>query len=123
MTKIKKYVKKDGTSAYEFQTYLGINPQTGKQRKTTRRGFTTKQEAKIALARLQVSSKEVDFIVNSKKTFEEVANMWLEQYKNTVKASTFTVQKLALSKHVLPLFGKLPISRISIPYCQTQVNF
>ena len=48
--------------------------------------------------------------------------MWLEQYKNTVKASTLTTQKVALRKHILPVFGKIPINKITIPYCQEQVN-
>lgn len=122
MTKINKYKKKDGATAYMFQTYIGINPKTGKPRKTTRRGFNTKQEAKIALARLQVHSKNPDFILDSNKSFNEISDMWLEQYKNTVKASTYTVQKLALEKHILPLFGKIPINKITIPYCQKQVN-
>lgn len=122
MTKIKKYVKKDGSTAYKFQVYLGINPKTGKPLKTTRRGFKTMKEAKIALSRIQIQSQESDFIVQSKHTFEDLAEMWLEQYKNTVKASTFTVQKVALTKHILPLFGKLKIDKITIPYCQKQVN-
>lgn len=122
MTKIQKYKKKDGSTAYMFQAYLGVHPQTGKKRRTTKRGFKTMKEAKIALARIQIESKNPDFILDSKKTFEEVAEMWLEQYKNTVKASTFTVQKVALKNHILPLFGEVQISKITIPYCQKQVN-
>lgn len=122
MTTIKKYKKKDGTTAYMFQTYLGKNIQTGKEIKTTRRGFKTIQEAKIALARLQVKSNDADFVLDSNILFSEVAEMWLEQYKNTVKISTFTMQKIALTKHILPLFGHLSIRAITIPYCQKQVN-
>ncbi|MGI6155050.1 MAG: tyrosine-type recombinase/integrase [Enterococcus lemanii] len=122
MTKIQKYKKKDGSAAYMFQAYLGKDLSTGKEKRTTRRGFKTKQEAKIALSRLAVQSRNPDFILESSKTFEEVSDMWLEQYKNTVKASTFTVQKVALKKHILPLFGNIAISKITIPYCQKQVN-
>ncbi len=122
MTKIQKYKKKNGSTAYMFQVYLGINPKNGKELRTTKRGFKTLQEAKLALARIQVASKNPDFILDSKKTFEEISEMWLEQYKNTVKASTFTVQKMALKKHILPLFGKIQIGKITIPYCQKQVN-
>ena len=122
MTKIKKYVKKDGSTAYMFQVYLGKDPLTGKQIQTTRRGFATKKEANIALSRLTSQSTDANFILDSKLTFEKVSDMWLEQYKNTVKASTLTTQKVALKKHILPLFGKIPINKISIPYCQTQVN-
>ena len=50
---IKKYKKKDGTNAYMFVAYLGTDPVTGKQKRTTRRGFKSEREAKIAEAKLQ----------------------------------------------------------------------
>lgn len=50
---IKQYTKKDGSKAYMFVAYLGVDPITGKQKRTTRRGFKTKREASIAEARLQ----------------------------------------------------------------------
>ncbi|MGV3085081.1 site-specific integrase [Enterococcus dispar] len=122
MPKIKKYTKKDGSTAYMFQTYLRTDPMTGKQKKTTRRGFKTRQEATVALSRLTVQATNANFILDSNLPFEKVADMWLEQYKHTVKPSTLTSQKVALKKHVLPRFGKIPISKITIPYCQEQVN-
>ena len=45
---IKKYTTKNGETRYLFQTYLGIDPLTGKERRTTRRGFKTMKEAKQA---------------------------------------------------------------------------
>ena len=54
MAKIKKYKKKDGSDAYMFQVYLGKDPKTGKAKKTTRRGFESRQEANVALSRLNV---------------------------------------------------------------------
>ncbi|MDH6363703.1 integrase [Enterococcus sp. PF1-24] len=122
MKLIKKYNKKDGSTAYLFKTYLGIDPYTGKKKYTTKRGFKTKKEAKLAMGRLQFQYKTNEAVIDSKITFEQLAEMWLEQYQNTVKESTFVVQKLALTKHVLPLFGKIKVSKITIPYCQTQVN-
>lgn len=44
MTNIKRYTKKDGTSAYMFNAYLGKNPLTRKKKRTTRRGFKTKKK-------------------------------------------------------------------------------
>ena len=45
---IKKYITKKGETRYLFQTYLGIDPATGKEKRTTRRGFKTIKEAKAA---------------------------------------------------------------------------
>lgn len=122
MPKIKKYKKKDGSTAYMFQAFVGKDLRTGKDKYTTRRGFKTREEANVALSKLTVASKNVNFILDSNLPFEKVADMWLEQYRHTVKPSTLTSQKVALRKHVLPLFGKIPISKITIPYCQEQVN-
>lgn len=122
MAKIKKYKKKNGEIAYKFHVYLGKDPLTGKEIKTNRSGFKTRQAANLALSRLLLKSKSADFIFDSNLHFEKVAEMWLEQYKNTVKASTLTAQKFALKKHIIPHFGKIPINKITIPYCQSKVN-
>lgn len=119
---IKKYQKKNGTTAYMFKAYLGIDPSTGKKRYTTKRGFKTPRAAKQAYARLQVQVQENDVLTDSNRLFSELADEWLEQYRNTVKESTYVAQRLALRKHVLPLFGKMKISKITIPFCQRQVN-
>lgn len=119
---IKKYQKKNGTTAYMFKAYLGVDPTTGKKRYTTKRGFKTQREAKRAYNRLQVQVQENDVLTDSNRLFSEFAEEWLEQYKNTVKESTYVAQRLALEKHVLPLFGHLKISKITIPYYQKQVN-
>ena len=119
---IKKYKKKNGTIAYMFKAYLGIDSVTGKKKYTTKRGFKSPQEAKKAYNRLMVQVEENDVVTNSQRLFSELADEWFEQYKNTVRESTYVAQKLAYKKHIFPLFGNLKISRISIPYCQKQVN-
>lgn len=61
-------------------------------------------------------------LTDSNRLFSKLAEKWLEQYKNTVRKSTYVAQCLALNKHILPLFGRLKISKITISYCQKQVN-
>lgn len=119
---IKKYQKKNGTIAYMFKAYLGIDPVTGKKKYTTKRGFKSPKEARKAYNRLMVQVEENDVVTDSQRLFSELADEWFEQYKNTVRESTYVAQKLAYKKHIFPLFGNLKISRISIPYCQKQVN-
>lgn len=120
---IKKYQKKNGTIAYMFKAYLGIDPVTGKKKYTTKRGFKSQREAKKAYNRLMVQVEENDVVTNSQRLFSELADEWFEQYKNTVRESTYVAQRLAYKKHIFPLFGNLKISKISIPYCQKQVNY
>ncbi|MDT2526039.1 Arm DNA-binding domain-containing protein, partial [Enterococcus raffinosus] len=72
MAMIKQYQKKNGDKAWYFKTYLGINPLTGKKQYTTKRGFKTKKEAKIALAKLELQAKDNKYTPQSNMTFGEV---------------------------------------------------
>ena len=42
---IVKYHNKKGETRYKYNAYLGINPLTGKEKRTNRQGFRTKREA------------------------------------------------------------------------------
>lgn len=55
---IKSYENKDGKTLYKFQVYLGVDELTGKARSTTRRGFKTKKEAELVLARIKLQVSE-----------------------------------------------------------------
>ncbi|MGM0238380.1 tyrosine-type recombinase/integrase [Enterococcus sp. AZ103] len=122
MAMIKQYQKKNGDKAWYFKTYLGINPATGKKQYTTKRGFRTQKEAKIALARLELQAKDNKYTPQSNVTYGEVAVMWLKRYKNTVKESSYNRVYAIFQSNILPLFKEKRISQITIPYCQNAVN-
>ena len=122
-SKIKEYIKKDGSKAYMFQTYLGVDPVTGKPRKTTRRGFSTKKEAQLTLSRLKFEIEENGFTKVTHDNFEEIYLLWFDSaYKNTVKESTYVKTKEMFRVHILPAFGSMKLNKISVTYCQTTVN-
>lgn len=124
MAKIKKYTKKDGSKAYMFNLYLGTDPVTGKQRRTTRRGFRTMAEAKTALSRLELEVMENGLPTSKRKimTFEEVYKLWFEQHKATVKESSAYIHNTIIKVQILPYFGTLRVDKIDTAYCQKQVN-
>lgn len=121
---IKKYTKKDGTTAYMFKKYLGIDPLTKKQIETTRRGFSSSKEAKIAYARLGVEVADNGVKKRSKKrTYQELFDNWFELvYKKKVKESTYWNTKIVFDKHILPAFGTYQIKSITVTTCQKQAN-
>lgn len=123
MSNIKKYTKKDGTTAYMFNAYLGTDPMTGKPKRTTRRGFATVKEAKLAHSRLKVEVEENGFSKRKSMTFEEVYHLWFDSvYKNTVKESTYVKTQEMFRNHILPAFGKYKVEKLTIKYCQKVVN-
>ncbi|EJD8473359.1 TPA: site-specific integrase [Staphylococcus pseudintermedius] len=119
---IKKYKKRDGSTAYMFVAYLGTDPITGKQKRTTRRGFKTERDAKIAEARLQAEVDKNGFLNNDITTFEEVYKLWLEQYENTVRESTYQRVLTLFDTAILKHFKDVPVKKITVPYCQKVIN-
>lgn len=118
---IKKYITKKGETRYLFQTYLGIDPATGKEKRTTRRGFKTIKEAKAAERDLLLDVEENGFSNNEdfqNPTFAEVADLWLDSYKNTVKPTTYQGVKLKLDVVIDLYFTDMKIKQISVAYCQ-----
>lgn len=57
-TTIQEYNLKSGEKRFMFQLYIGVDPLTGKEQRTTRRGFKTKKEAELALARIKLQVSE-----------------------------------------------------------------
>ncbi|MGF2943526.1 tyrosine-type recombinase/integrase [Enterococcus xiangfangensis] len=122
MTKIKSYKKKDGQTYYAVTGYLGTVPDTGKKVVTTRRGFKSKREAQLAFSKLQTETGQNGFLKQSRMTFQEVYDLWLETYKLNVKESTFVKQTEQYRIHILPYFGKKQISKITPALVQKFAN-
>ena len=120
---IKKYTTKNEETRYLFQTYLGIDPLTGKERRTTRRGFKTMKEAKQAERNLLLDVEEnglpsIERSQLSNPTFKELSDLWLENYETTVKKSTFRIIKAKVKIFEKDYFNDMKIKQISVAYCQ-----
>lgn len=118
---IKQYEKKNGSKAWMFKAYLGIDSE-GKQRFTTRRGFKTKKEAQLELSRLKVDISKNGFKKTDKLTFQQVYDLWVVNYELTVKESTFVKQTEQYKVHILPFFGDTLISKITPAMVQQFAN-
>ena len=105
-----------------FQAYLGTDPNTGRRIRVTRQGFNTKKEASLAISRLKVDADEGTFIKASNDTFQAVYDLWLEQYRNTVKESTLQKTMELFNNHILPAFGNMKMDKITVSFCQKKIN-
>jgi len=122
MATFKQYAKKDGSKLWQFQTYLGIDAASGKEIRTTRRGFKTKKEAQIALNKLELDFEKNGLQKESKVTFQDVYDLWVVNYEHTVKESTFVKQTEQYKIHVLPAFGQKKIDKITVAAAQKFAN-
>lgn len=125
MATIKQYSKKDGTKRWMFKTYLGINSVTGKQDTAMRRNFATRREAKAAMERVKVQYQNGELACQQQSNgdlFQEVFDLWKENYEYTVKESTFVKTVEQFKVHVLPEFGHKSMSSITVADVQKFIN-
>ena len=121
---IKQITKKDGSIVYRANVYLGIDKVTGKDVKTSITGRTKKEvkqktkEAEIAF--LQNGSTR--FQDSNITTYKELASLWWESYKHTVKPNTQLNVRRLLDNHILPLFGSFKLDKLTTPLIQNAVN-
>lgn len=119
---IKSYKLKNGETRYEFPAYLGIDPLTSKQKRTMKRGFKTRKEAELALARLKLDVANGTYKKERAETYQEVYDLWVVQYENTVEESTFVKTTGILKNHILPVMGNYKIEKLSVDICQRHIN-
>lgn len=121
MATIQSYIK-NNKKFYKFQIYIGTDPLTGKRIKTTRSGFGTKKEANLALSRLQLEIERGDFGKKKTDTYQDMYDLWIEQYKNTVEESTYVKTKGIFNNHILPAMSEYKVDKINVQVCQKHVN-
>lgn len=122
MATFKQYTKKDGTTAWQYQAYLGIDEATGKRKATTHRGFKTKKEAQISLNLFLADYERGLTNQTHDMTFAELYELFLESYKLQVKVSTYANTKRMMKNYGLPALGKYLVSKITVVQCQKIVN-
>ena len=121
---IKQITKKDGSIVYRANVYLGVDKVTGKDVKTSITGRTKKEvkqktkEAEITFLQ-NVSTR---FQASNITTYKELASLWWESYKHTVKPNTQLNVRRLLDNHILPLFGSYKLDKLTTPLIQNVVN-
>lgn len=121
---IKEVKKKNGTIVYRANVYLGTDRLTGKKARknitaSTKKGVKTKaREAVNEFINNGYTTKNKATI----KTYKELASLWWDSYKNTVKPNTQQSTKGLLKVHILPVFGDYKLDKLTTPIIQQQVN-
>lgn len=122
--KIIEYKKKDGTIMYRSQVYLGVDRITGKKARTSVSGRTKKElknNIKLAKFEFQANGETLSKKVQV-KTFKDLTDMWLVNYKLTLKPQSYNSTVSMLNKHILPYFGKMKLDKITSSDVQTFIN-
>ncbi|MBY5034090.1 site-specific integrase [Streptococcus gallolyticus] len=122
--KITEVKKKNGATVYRASVYLGVDQVTGKKVKTKVTGRTQK-EVKQKARQEKIAFQQDGFTrfqATSIASYQELAELWWESYKYTVKPNTQDNIKRLLDNHVLPLFGVYKLDKLTTPLIQSIVN-
>ncbi|MEI4339616.1 site-specific integrase [Streptococcus suis] len=122
--KIIEVQKKNGTTVYRANVYLGVDQVTGKKVKTKVTGRTHK-EVKQKAQQEKIAFQQDGFTrfqATSIASYQELAELWWESYKHTVKPNTQDNIKRLLDNHVLPLFGVYKLDKLTAPLIQSIIN-
>ena len=121
---ITEYKKKNGTIVYRANIYLGVDQNTGKKVRTTVTARTkkeVKQKAKRAMINFEKNGNTVKEKV-AIKTYAELAELWWDSYKHTVKPNTQCMIKSFVKNHLLPVFGSYQLKKLTTPLLQKHLN-
>lgn len=122
MASFQKYSTKDGLR-WLYKYYGEIDPETGKKKQTTKRGFKTKREAQLDAAKTEQEVADGTFINKDKTTtFEQVYEQWYETNSPNFKPSTKKAVRSKFKRQILPHFGALKMKDITRSYCQDVIN-
>lgn len=122
--KINEIKKKNGTIVYRANVYLGTDQVTGKKVKTNVTGRTkkeVKQKAKEAEIEFKANGS-TRFQETNIKTFKELSDLWLSNYKLTVKPQSYRYTVSLLNNHIWPKLGSMKPHKITAVYLQTFIN-
>lgn len=119
MTRVDKYIKKNGDTAYKFRIFLGLD-YNGKQKYIKKSGFSTKKQALEKLAEIEGKiESEQKYIQIS---FQDMYNEWIIDYKDSVRLVTYNRTIDLFRLKILPFFGKKYVDEITTEYCQQILN-
>lgn len=121
---IKKVTKKDGSTVYRSNIYLGIDVTTGKSVRTS---ITAKTQKAV---KLKASKAINDFQDNgctrltkfTCKTFNELILSWWDNHKLSLKNNTIINNSVLINSYIVPAFGSYSINKISTAMIQNQMN-
>lgn len=100
-----------------------VDRKTGKTKETTKGGFTSKSEAKLAAASAELEIAYYGFVPDGNELVSKFFEKWLEVYKRpNVKPITYSVQERNVRLNILPRWGHLKMKDITRNDYQEWIN-
>ncbi|MEH7523876.1 site-specific integrase [Bacillus sp. JJ1503] len=120
---MKGSIKKDkNTGLFYYVVDIGKEPITGKRRQKKKRGFKSKEEAEVALAKLISNSRQSTAVSQSNMTLNEYMIQWFIERKNKVERTTYNNNKAFFKYYISPALGCIKLSDMSPILLQNFAN-
>lgn len=115
---IKEYInKRDNKKYYMFSVYLGVDIYTGREKRTTRRGFKTKTQAIREYEKIRVL--QIEKTTNA--YFNDLLLKWFENYSKTLKEGTIRSRSFYVGQ-ILKAFEGVKLNKINTNVLQNYID-
>ena len=125
--KDKKGKMKENLKVYDVY-YRYLDPQSGKWKQTSKKGFRTKSAAEDYILKINTQMGENKFVQPDKITLREYLLDWIKSYVEVnLRPTTIAGYKLNIEKHIIPYLGSVQLQDLSVShiddfYAQIQKN-
>lgn len=131
MATFKKYKdNKTGVMLWEWSGYIGVDPVSGKEKVSKKRGFVSKRDAQRDFEKRRHALTQNEFNANDNITVSELFDIYLKYKKDRVKENTLYSQSMKLKrllslniidenkklKHVTVLYAQRVYDDITLNY-------
>lgn len=106
------YVRKRGKT-WSYTVDIGRDQVTGERNQDTKGGFRTKKEAELAASSVELEVSQGTFVKESKTTFQEFSETWLNLYKKQNFKDGSVRQRNYQINVLLKYFSKVRIGKIT----------
>jgi integrase len=121
---VSKYVTASGQSRWRITYDLSPDPQTGKRRQTTRRGFTREKDAHAALRKILGTVEDGTHVPFDRQTVEAYLREWLDirkpregksakGHRGRVGIGTWSSYGDYLEAYVIPRIGQIRLQHLT----------
>jgi integrase len=113
MASFKKYKTINKGELWLFKIDVGKDPVTGERKTTTKRGFSTKAEARAAAAEIEREVTTGLYTPDNNVTFASFADEWLKEYGKDAKISTLSLRERTVKSVLNKQFGAVKVKDIT----------
>lgn len=121
---IKDYIdKKTNKKMYEIiGEYIGKNPLTGKEKRIKKKGFKTKKEAELHVAKAKLEFEKSQSVLPENITFGKLWDLWYETKRYTLIDASLYILENQKNNYILPFLENIPVKKITPLLLQEHFN-